>query len=137
MKRNDMQEEGQIKRMLKEIPLEQLPEDFTKQVMGRIQQETDTALSIRYTPLITWRSAIYIGFLFALFVALILGGSIEMPALHSLLLERLPISLDILPSISDKISTGIMIYSMVVLILGIGFQFYHVKRWHSRRFAMH
>ena len=138
MKREDINpEEEYIKQVLKDVPLEELPDNFTKQVMGRIQHEAIAQMSVRYSPLISWRSALYIAFLFALFVTLIWWGSFELPALNNLLMEYLPISNDILPSISDKIFTRTMIYALIVLIGGIGLQFYHVKRWHNRQFAAH
>lgn len=134
-KADENKEELRIRRMLKELPLEELPVDFTDQIMERIQQEAKVVGSFRYTPLISRRSALYVAFLFALFIILTWWSSIELPLLNDLLLEQLPISFDFMPSISDKFFTGTKIYALIVLIIGFGLQFYHVKRWHNRQFA--
>jgi len=105
--------------------------------MGRVEEEIAELSRIRYKPPISKYGGSLILLICMTLIVLSYWTEIEVFDYNSLLLERLPISFDILPSIPEKIFTGTMIYALVVLIIGIALQFYNVKKWHNRRFATH
>ena len=125
--------EEQLKQVFKEYPLEQPGADFTDRVMERLEEEVTFSPASGYSPLISIRSGVVIA---VLCIALIVASTtleIRQSLFSIRLLDLVSIEWQAWDQLTERIGTSIMIYAIIVLIIGMGIQFYYLKRWHSRQ----
>lgn len=125
--------EEQLKQVFKEYHLEQLEADFTDRFMDRLEEEIAFSPASAYSPLISIRSGAVIALLC---IALIIASSafeIRQTLFSNRLLDVISFDWQGWNQLTEKIGTSIMIYAMIVLIIGMGIQFFYLKRWHTRQ----
>ena len=123
----------QIKRIMREYPLEEPEAAFTDRFMDRLEQEVVLGSVSAYSPLISFRTGVVITVLCAALV--IAATTMELPQslLSFRLLDLISIEWEGWNDLTAKIGTSIMIYAMIFLIIGLGIQFHYLKRWHARQ----
>lgn len=130
---DDHNKEERLKKLLKEYPLDKPNPGFTDRFMARLKEEAVLKSTSRYTPLISVRAGLVIG---VIFIALLIASTtmeIRQSLFSIRLLETITIEWELWDLLTDKISTTVMLYATIVLIIGMGIQVFYLKRWHSRQ----
>lgn len=130
---DEHKKEEKLKRILKEYPLEQPHTDFTERLMDKVENEVAVSSLSRYSPLISLRAAVVIAVLGALFLILASQLEFSQSFLSLQVLDSVTVEWQAWNELREKISTSIMIYVMIFLIVGLGIQFHQLKRWHTRQ----
>lgn len=133
---DDQNIDEQLKKTIKAVPLDQPHPGFTDRFMDRLGQEAGRSLAYAYAPLISFRTGVIIITFCAALVVALMTSDLPQSFLSLRLLDVISIEWEGWNALTAKIGTTVVVYAMVILIIGMGIQFYYLKRWHARQLYM-
>lgn len=130
---DEYKKEEQLRKLMKEYPLDKPNPGFTERFMARLEKEVVRNPASRYSPLISIRSGLLIAVICITVIIVSTTLEIRQTLFSIRILDLISIEWEAWNRLTERISTSVMLYAMIVLIVGMGIQVFYLKRWHSRQ----